>query len=186
MQENNLYSIRNNSKKTYNKLEPKENKIKGVFNVNAPNKVWGSDTSYLKIKNKYYYICAILDLYSRKVLAYKISEKHSQNLISGTFKEAFYSRGCPKNLIHHSDRGAQYTATSFITLLKQLGVTVSYSEKGKPTDNAVIESFFSNLKQEEFYRRSYASLVDLKRKIGDYIHFKMLSVYKSLQTKCTC
>lgn len=90
MKELGLASIRTTSKQDYNLLNPKikTDKIKLNFNVFAPNEVWVSDTTSFKINDKWYYICAIIDLYSRKVIAYKTSPKHSTNLIIATFKIA--------------------------------------------------------------------------------------------------
>ncbi|MFI3326564.1 MAG: IS3 family transposase [Clostridia bacterium] len=171
MKELGLSSVRTYSKTDYNKLSPKADKLSCNFNTNKPNQIWVSDTSYIPLKNKYYYLCVILDLYSRKVIAYKLSEKHTTNLVSATFKNAFKNRDNPTNLTFHSDQGIQFTANSFQILLKKLKVTQSYSPKGKPTHNAVMESFFSNLKREEIYRNNYKSIAHLKKRLDAYMDF---------------
>lgn len=169
MKENNLVSIRTNAKKDFKKLNPKECHLKCNFKTNAPNQIWVSDTLYLPYKGRFYYICVVMDLYSRKIIAYKISEKHTTNLVSATFKNAYISRNSPENLIFHSDRGSQYTSTSFQKLLISNGVTQSFSPKGSPTNNGVVESFFSIFKLEEFYRNKYPSFAKLKKSVNDYI-----------------
>ncbi len=167
-----ISSISPNSKKTYALLSPK-NKfdiLKKNFDVSALNEVWVSDTTSFKIKEKWYFICAIINLFSRKVIAYKISPKHTTNLISATFKLAYTERK-PQKLIFHSDRGCQYTANSFMKMLKDFEVTQSFSPSGSPYHNAVMESFFSYMKREEIYRTKYRSYEDFKRKIAKYIAF---------------
>lgn len=125
MQEMNLHSIRNYAKQDY--LQFKEKKktdhLKLRFSVHAPNQVWVSDVTYYKYESRFQYICAIIDLYARKVVAHKISQKHSSQLITATFKQAYSSRRPETGLIFHSDRGVQYTSHAFQNLLKNCGVT---------------------------------------------------------------
>ena len=172
MKELEICSIRNFSKYIYNFLNPKYvgDSICLKFNVKKPDEVWVSDTTYIKMKDHTYYLCAILDLYSRKIIAHKIGTKHSTNLISATFKKVFEERK-PTNLTFHSDRGTQFSSTSFMKLLKSLNVTQSFSPSGRPCHNAVAESFFSNFKKEEFYRTNYTSFRDIKIKVAKYMDF---------------
>lgn len=107
MQEMGLQSIGVHSKKDYKAFAKKQNVVQRQFHVNAPNMVWVSDVTCFKIKDDYLYICVILDLFSRKVVAHRISQKNSTQLITGTFKQAFEKRDCPAGLIFHSDRGTQ-------------------------------------------------------------------------------
>lgn len=171
MKEQGLKSIRTTAKKDFKKFAPKKDFLFCNFRTDAPNEIWVSDTSHIPFKGKFYYMCVVLDLYSRKVIAYKLSEKHTTNLVSATFKNAFEARNRPENLIFHSDRGTQYTSTAFRRMLKNLGVTQSYSPTKKPTHNAVMESFFANLKKEEIYRNNYTSYAHLKKRIDEYIVF---------------
>ena len=158
----NLVSIRNYSKKSYaNLMKNKKDKINYNFNPTAPNEIWVSDTTYLDVNNRRYFLCAVMDLFSRKIIAYKLSAKHSTNLISATFDIAFNTRK-PIELIFHSDRGSQYTSKSFMLKLKHLEVSQSFSPVASPTKNGVMESFFSNFKREEFYRTNYKSVKHLK------------------------
>lgn len=108
MQELNLYSMRNSAKQDYLHLkeEKKTDHLKMHFSFQSPNQVWVSDVTYFKHGPRFQYICAIIDLYSRKVIAYKISQKHSSQLISATLKQAYASRRPKGELIFHSDRGA--------------------------------------------------------------------------------
>ena len=118
-----------------------------------------------------FYICVILDLFSRKIVAYKISKNCSTKLVTATLRYAYENRERPQNLIFHSDRGAQYTSAGYVNLLRSLGITQSFSRSGSPYDNAVIESFFNLLKKEELHRRVYRSEREFLKCIDEYISF---------------
>ena len=171
MKDMGIESIAVHSKKDYKALGKKKNIIQRQFQAQAPNMVWVSDVTCFKINDHYLYVCVILDLFSRKVVSYRISMRNSTQLITTTFRNAFIKRGQPKELIFHSDRGSQYTATAFRKLLLSYGVTQSFSQSGRPHDNAVAESFFSLLKREEIYRRNYQSDRDFKVSIDRYMSF---------------
>ena len=176
MQEMNLYSVRTSAKKTYLRLErgnreKKKDSLQMQFSVTTPNHVWVSDTTCFNLNNRHYYICVIIDLYSRKAVAHSISPKHSTQLITRAFKSAFENRQPGDGLIFHSDRGSQYTSYAFGKLLKACKVEHSFSPTGRPCHNAVMESFFSSMKKEELYRASYHSVGELKKRVGKYIEF---------------
>ena len=115
MQEMNLTSIRTDSKRLYLQFQAqkKTDRLRRQFSASAPNQIWVSDVTYFAYNKKMYYICAILDLYSRKVISYKISQKHSSQLITSTFRIAYEERRPADGLTFHSDRGRQYTAFAF-------------------------------------------------------------------------
>ncbi|MDR0835314.1 MAG: IS3 family transposase [Tannerella sp.] len=172
MREMGLYSIRTTSKRSYTKIkkyEKKTNVLQRNFHATDPNRVWVSDITYFKLKDKFYYICVIIDLFSRKVVAHKISQKNCTQLVTATFKRAYALRNPSEDLLFHSDRGTQYTSYSFQKLLRDCQVKQSFSNSGRPCDNAVAESFFSSLKQEELYRKNYRSESDFKKQVADYI-----------------
>ncbi|MEG0893622.1 MAG: IS3 family transposase [Oscillospiraceae bacterium] len=173
MNEMNISSIRTGAKKDYLRFnaDKKKDSLKMNFTVDAPNQVWVSDVTYFKLNGKFHYICAIIDLYSRKVIAHKISKKHSTQLITATFKLAYDARKPTVGLIFHSDRGTQYTSNSFQKLLVTCQVEQSFSPSGRPHHNAVMESFFASMKKEELYRTNYHSNEEFKRRIQEYINF---------------
>lgn len=173
MQEMGLSSIRTTAKKDYMRLHPveKKNVLQQQFQADKPNQIWVSDTTYFQLKDKHYYICVIVDLFSRRVVAHKVSQKHSTQLISATFKKAWAERAPASGLIFHSDRGAQYTSNRFLQLLREYGVTQSFSNSGNPHDNAVCESFFSSMKKEELYKKDYPSERAFKQSVDSYIAF---------------
>lgn len=174
MREMGLSSIRTTAKEDYLKLlgpERKKNILRQQLRADRPNQIWVSDVTCFKLGNRYLYICVILDLFSRKVIAYKVSKKNSTQLITSTFKMAWELRSPGSGLIFHSDRGAQYTSHRFQQLLHEHNTVQSFSNSGKPYDNAVAESFFATLKKEEFYRKDYTSVEDFKRAVHSYIAF---------------
>ena len=149
--------------------EIKTNHLEQKFEQKAPNLVWVSDITYLKVAGKWYYLCIIIDLYSRKVIAWDISAKPDTDLVISVFNKAYTKRNISDGLMFHSDRGTQYTAFKFRKLLDELNVVQSFSKKGYPFDNAVAESFFKYLKKEETNRRTFSSLSELKLSIFEYI-----------------
>lgn len=174
MREMGLSSIRTTAKQDYLKLhepEKKKNILQQQFQADRPNQIWVSDVTCFKLGNHYLYTCVILDLFSRKVVAYKISKKNSTQLITSTFKMAWEQRTPEAKLIFHSDRGSQYTSHRFQQLLHEHSVIQSFSNSGKPHDNAVAESFFATFKKEEVYRKNYTSEADFKRGVDSYIEF---------------
>lgn len=154
------------------KREKGENLLNNNFNVSAPNEVWVCDFTSIRIKDEIFYICVIIDLYSRKVISYKVTYSQTTQVLTSTFKNAVKTRNpnCNK-LTFHSDRGCQYTSKSFRKLLKNLSVTQSFSERANPYNNSVAESFFSHAKTEEFYRIAYRSKAEFLRRTDEYIKF---------------
>lgn len=174
MQEMGLQSITRYSKRDYQKgkrLAKKQNVLQRQFQADEPNRVWVSDVTCFKVNNKYLYVCVILDLFSRKVVAYRVSPKNSTYLITSTFRQAFQNRKTPRSLMFHSDQGAQYTSTTFRKLLRMNKVVQSFSDPGQPHDNAVMESFFSFMKREEIYRTQYKSEQQFVKSVDNYIEF---------------
>lgn len=174
MREMGLSSIRTTAKQDYRRLhaeERKENVLQQQFHADKPNQVWVSDVTCFKLGNYYLYTCMILDLFSRKVIAHKVSRKNSTQLITSTFKMAWEQRAPKAGLIFHSDRGSQYTSHRFQQLLRESSVTQSFSTPGHPHDNAVAESFFATLKKEELYRKDYTSEAEFRRSVDSYIEF---------------
>ena len=172
MHENGLFSIRGGAKALYYRnKERKDNLIKQDFTVKSPNEVWVSDITYFYFNDKTYYLCAIIDLYARKVVAWRISERNSTHLTKGTLKLAIIDRAPAPGLIFHSDNGANFTSYTFRTYLKEHDIKQSFSRAHNPYDNSVCESFFKTLKQEEIYRKDYRSEKDMLRSITTFMEF---------------
>lgn len=173
MHEMGLESVRIDAKKQYQRREKyaRQNLLHRSFKVAKPNQVWVSDITSFKIKGKWFYLCVIIDLFSRKVIGFRVSQKSSTQLLTSTFKKAYQDRGKPSKLTFHSDQGSQYTSKAFTALLKECSVTQSLSMPGQPLDNAVAESFFSAFKKEEAYRKDYISERHFIESVTKYIDF---------------
>lgn len=139
------------------------------FSQKAPNLVWVSDITYLRAGGRWYYLCIVMDLFSRKVISWQLSAKPDADLVMSAFRRAYEKRNAPYGLMFHFDRGAQYTAFSFRQLLDSLNVVQSFSKKGCPFDNACCECFFKYLKKEETNRKIYHSFEELRLSIFEYI-----------------
>lgn len=172
MHENGWFSIRGGAKALYElNQKRKENILNQQFTTTRPNEVWVSDVTYYTYNQMRYYICVIIDLYARKVVAWKISKKNSTQLTRKTFMNAYTSREITDSLLFHSDQGGNFVSKTFMNQLKELNVEQSFSRASTPYDNSVCESFFSNFKQEELYRHEYKSAEEMKRSINRYMVF---------------
>lgn len=172
MRDMGLTSIRQDAKDLYDKEQRKfKNYLNQQFDTTAPNQVWVSDVTYFRFNHKNFYICAIIDLYSRFVVGYKIGEKNSTQLVKSTFKLAYEKRNPGNNLIFHTDRGSNYKSKTMCQYLKALNVRQSFSRAHIPYDNSVMESFFSSLKREELYRTKYRSEYEFRTSVDNYIVF---------------
>lgn len=173
MQEMGLSSVRIDAKKQFKRKQQceKQNLLKREFSAGHPNQIWVSDITYFKVQSYWVYLCIILDLYSRKIVGWRVSRNMSTNLVTATFKAAFQERGQPQNLTFHSDRGKQYMSKVLTGLFQKYGVKQSFSATARPLDNAVAETFFSTFKREEAYRKDYTSEQHFRRSVAEYIRF---------------
>lgn len=141
------------------------------FTQKQPNVFWVGDITQIKTGRLNFYLCVIIDLFSRKVIAHRLSGQCTNNLVINTFNDAYEIRGQPKGLSFHSDRGGQYISHEYQELLRFYGVKQSCSKAYNPYDNAVVESFFSRLKKEEINCGQFEDFLDLKTKISKYMDF---------------
>ena len=146
-----------------------ENHLNQEFRQNKPNAVWCSDFTYIRTDEGWAYLCVIIDLFSRKVISWTLSARHSVDFVKEAFLKAFSVRGKPEGLLFHSDRGSEYTCKEFRDLLDQCSVLQSFSAKGYPYDNSVCESFFKYLKMEETDRKHYKTREELRLDLFSYI-----------------
>ena len=173
MQELGLCSVRVDAKKQFKRKQQyeKQNLLKREFSAGHPDQIWVSDITYFKVKSYWVYLCVILDLFSRKIVGWRVSRHMSTNLVTATFRAAFHNRGQPQNLIFHSDRGSQYLSKTLAGLFQQYGVKQSFSATARPLDNAVAETFFATFKREEAYRKDYSSERHFRKSVEEYIRF---------------
>lgn len=172
MQDMGITSIRQDAKKLYDKEQRHhKNYLNQQFTTTRPDEVWVSDVTYFRHNNKNYYICAVLDLFARTVIGYRVGKANSTQLVKSTFRMAYEARNPVLPLIFHTDRGANYRSKTFCSYLKSLEVTQSYSRAHIPYDNSVMESFFSSLKREELYRTKYRSENEFRTAVDNYMTF---------------
>jgi putative transposase len=139
------------------------------FTASRPNRRWVTDISYIWTSEGWSYVAVILDLFSRAVVGWSLDATLSTSLPLDALDMAVRRRRPTAGLLHHSDRGCQYTSADYRSALSELGVDVSMSRKGNCWDNAVAESFFSTLKTELIYRRTWTSRLELRSAVFEYI-----------------
>lgn len=149
----------------------KPNLIKRNFNVDSPNKVWTTDITYLIFNNKRLYLSTILDLYDRKVVAYKISKFNNIPLVIDTLNEAIAKRKDVQGTIIHSDQGFQYTSYEYKAIYESNQIQISMSRKGTPIDDSPMESFHGILKKETLYNNTITSIEEYQALVEDWLEF---------------
>jgi putative transposase len=137
--------------------------------ASAPNQVWVADITYIKTPEGWLFVAAILDLYSRRIVGWAMSQRIDTALVLQALSMALLHRNPPANLLFHSDRGVQYASADYRRALAQAGLVASMSRKGNCYDNAAMESFWSTLKLELVYRRDFTSLSQARIEIFNYI-----------------
>lgn len=144
------------------------NLVKGLV-VSRLNQVWLSDITCIRIRTGFVYLAAILDAYSRKVIGYAISMSLDTALTLKALRIAIARRRPGPSVIHHSDQGVQYASSEYIDELKKHGFQISMARAGNPYENAVIESFFKTLKQEEVYLWEYETYEDVVARLPYFL-----------------
>ena len=139
------------------------------FEAPAPNRKWVADFTYVWTAEGWLYVAAVVDLFSRRVVGWSMSAAMTAQLVTDALVMAIWRRGKPDALLHHSDRGSQYTSEPFQRLMAEQGVTCSMSRAGNVWDNAAMESFFSSLKTERTARKTYRTRDQAKADVFDYI-----------------
>jgi len=139
------------------------------FEAAAPNRKWIADFTYVWTAEGWLYVAAVIDLFSRRVVGWSMSAAMTAQLVTDALVMAIWRRGKPDALLHHSDRGSQYTSEDFQSLLKEHGIRCSMSGHGNCYDNACVESFFATLKKERVYRRHYRTRTEARADVFEYI-----------------
>jgi putative transposase len=139
------------------------------FTATAPNQKWVADFTYVWTHEGWLFVAVVLDLYSRRVVGWSMQATMTAQLVTDALTMAVWRRGERDALMHHSDRGSQYSSEPFQRLLRDLGVTCSMSRSGNVWDNSVVESFFSSLKTERVARKHYLTRDAARTDIFDYI-----------------
>lgn len=145
------------------------NHLKRNFQVEALNAGWVADITYVRTLDSWLYLASIMDLCSRKIIAYSIADHMRTELTLSALKKALAIRQPPEDFIHHSDRGSQYCSKEYVDLLKEHHAVISMSRKADPWDNACIESFHATIKKELIYRWSSMTSKAAETEIRAYI-----------------
>ena len=150
--------------------QPAENKLNQDFLAEAPNRKWATDITYLWTAAGWVYLAVVVDLFSRKVVGWSLGPSLATELVSEALRRAVESRRPDgRKLLHHSDRGCQYTSDAYQQILRALGIDCSMSRTGCCYDNAVVERFFWSLKHEWTNHSSYANLEQTRLSVFKYI-----------------
>jgi putative transposase len=145
------------------------NLLNRKFKVQQPDTVWCGDITYLWTIQGWSYLAVIIDLYSRKIVGWAMSNHMKSSLVEQALSMAYWRRKPGKGLIHHSDRGSQYASKDYQKLLNHYGMISSMSRKGDCWDNAVVESFFHTLKTERTNGILYRTRDEARNDVFDYI-----------------
>lgn len=139
------------------------------FTADRPNQKWVADFTYIWTAEGWLYVAAVIDLFSRRVVGWSMSDTMTAQLVTDALIMAIWRRGKPDALLHHSDQGSQYTSEQFQRLMADNGVTCSMSRSGNVWDNAAMESFFSSLKTERIGKKAYRTRGQAKADVFDYV-----------------
>lgn len=145
------------------------NRLNRQFDVQAPNQVWCGDITYIWTGKRWHYLAVVLDLYSRRVVGWAMSQSPNTDLTVKALDHAYQSRGEPMNVMFHSDQGVQYGSIKFRQRLWRYQMTQSMSRRGNCWDNSPMERLFRSLKSEWIPSTWYSSFKEAKKDIGDYL-----------------
>lgn len=157
------------------KANPKEkaypNLLEQHFPIGAPNEVWLTDITYVKVNGVWHYLSAVLDMGVREIVGWSVGVQANGALACEALRRAILREKPGKGLIHHSDRGCQYTSKEYRRLLESHEMIGSMSRTGNPYDNAPMESFFQTLKTEYLYKHTFSTLEQLRDGLQAWIDY---------------
>ena len=145
------------------------NLLNREFKAETPNSKWVSDTTFVWTTEGWLYVAVILDLFSRLVVGWAMSQHNDEQLVRQALEMAASRRDPPKEMLLHSDQGSPYTSAGYLHRLRELGIVVSMSRVGECYDNAAMESFFSTLKGECVERHTFHTRQEARSAIFEYI-----------------
>lgn len=146
-----------------------ENALNRCFTSPSPDQAWVADITYIATGEGWMYVAVIMDLYSRRIVGWATDQRMTRELTLAALRMAVVQRAPQPGLVHHSDQGSQYACTDYQMMLKRYGITCSMSRKGNCYDNAAMESFFSSLKREWIFGRTYDTREEATKAIFEYI-----------------
>jgi len=139
------------------------------MNVCGPNQLWMADITYVRLNTEFVYLAVVLDAFSRRVVGWSVDRSLQARLPTNALQMAIMNRRPPASLVHHSDRGVQYTSKTYMRTLSEHQMLASISRPGKPYDNARCESFMKTLKREEIHANEYRDLEHLLQSVEAFL-----------------
>ena len=147
------------------------NLLQRAFDQQSPNKFWVTDITYIPTPSGMLYMCAVIDLCGKMVMAYRIGNDMTSSLVTDTIRDAMEKEKVTDGLALHSDQGSQYTSTAYFDLCQSYHFRPSMSSPGCPYDNAAMENFFGTLKSECLYLAHYDTRADVEQLVAEYVYF---------------
>lgn len=141
--------------------------------IKAPDMVWASDITYIRLGKGFVYLVAVMDWNSRYVLAWELSTSLENDFCVRCLESALYlcDNGTRRPAIFNTDQGVQYTSLNFVEVLQGHSIRISMDGKGRAFDNIMIERLWRTVKYEEVYLKSYDDVPDCRRSLGDYFRY---------------
>ena len=172
--------------KTTNWIAP--NLLNRHFSADTPNSIWVGDVTFISTREGWLYLAVMIDLYSRKVVGWSMSDRNNQTLVLNALHMAIEHRKPKPGLIHHTDRGQLYAAMEYRNTLEQYEMKASMSRKKDCWDNAVAESFFNNLKNELVYYQRYQTRSEARASLFEYIEvfYNKQRLHQTLNYQSPC
>jgi putative transposase len=161
--------VRTTLRSQIERTPPAPDLVKRNFTPEAPDRLWVADITYVRTWEGWLYLSFVLDTYSRRVVGWSMTNHLKTELVLDAVNMAIYNRRPAPGLIHHSDRGSQYTSVEFGSRLKEAGLLPSMGSVADAYDNSMAESFVSTLKRELIYRQSWPSRQVVRTAIFEYI-----------------
>ena len=147
------------------------NLLQRAFEQAVPNQFWVTDITYIPTEKGMVYLCAVVDLCGKMVLAYRIGGDMTSSLVTDTIRDAINREKVTDGLTLHSDQGSQYTSQAYFDLSQEYHFRASMSSPGCPYDNAAMENFFGTLKTECLYRTSFSCRSEVEFAVAEYVQF---------------
>lgn len=146
-----------------------DNTLDRQFDVEAPDRVWVTDITYIRTLEGFSYLAVVIDLYSRRVVGWSMQSRQTTDVVLQALLMAVWRRKPKNKALIHSDQGSQFTSMDWASFLKHHNLEHSMSRRGNCHDNAVAESFFNLLKRERIRRRTYKTRAEARQDVFDYI-----------------
>ena len=145
--------------------KPWRNRLENV-EVSRQDQVWVADITYVRLNGRFIYVCLLMDVFTRMIKAWQVSQHLTQSLTLKPLEEAL-CHSVPE--IHHSDQGAQYLSTAYIATLQEHRIEISIAERGRPWENGYAERLIRTLKEEEVHLNDYQNITETRDHIGHFI-----------------